>query len=134
LAHARRRIVGVWIFTGIVTVIATFAAISSYGAGGILYIPLAFAASWCFFWGWPSVWNWFRRQGFWIAGSWIVILIVIGLTFEVLITVAIAIGAFTGIKKYREARWVIANSNQLLAGLSDIPAQKMPGVQGDGTA
>jgi hypothetical protein len=131
LSHARHSIVGVWIFTGIATVIATCAAISSYGVGGIVYAPLAFAASWCFFWGWSTVWNWFRRQGFWVAGSWFVVLIVIGLAFELLILVAIAIGAFTGIKKYREARWVIANANRLLDGLSSIPAQEMPGTQGN---
>lgn len=137
LAHARRRTVGVWIFTGLVTAIATIAAFSSMsqnGVAAILYIPLAFAASWCFFWGWASVWNWFRRQGFWVAGSWFVVLIIIGLAFEVLIMIAIAIGAFTGIKKYREARWVIENANMLLDGLSGIPAPEKPGIQSGGAA
>jgi hypothetical protein len=137
IVRAQRSIVAVWVFTGIVTaisVIAAFGSISQVGIGAILYIPLAFAASWCLFWGWPSVWNWFRRQGFWVAGSWFVLLIVIGLAFEVLIMVAVVIGAFTGIKKYREAKWIIANANRLLTGLPDIPAQQMVGTQGGGTA
>jgi hypothetical protein len=130
IARSRRSVVGVWVFTGIVTAIAAIAAFGSIGtagAGAIFSILLAFALSWCLFWGWSPVWNWFRRQGFWIAGSWFVVLIVICLTFEILIMVAIGIGAFTGIKKYNEARRIVANGSQMIAELSGVP-----GVQGGG--
>lgn len=139
IARAHRSIVGVWVFTGVVTaiaVIAAFGSISQVGVAAILYIPLAFALSWCLFWGWVSVWNGFRRVfgGWGIFGTWLFLLIVLVLIFEILIGIAILLGAFTGIKKYNEAKRMVANGNQMLAGLSGMPIQQMSGTQGGGTA
>jgi len=85
-----------------------------------------FAAAWCFYWGWFPVWSWFRRQGFWIAGSWIVILIVIGLAFEVLVFVAVANGLFTGIQKYRKNKRLIALVNR--GWLNEFPGKYVPEI------
>ncbi len=126
-AEAHRRLTRTWVMTALVAIVGTIAAISSDGAVGILLIPVAFAGGWCFAWGWPSVWGWFRRHWFAVWGSWLFIVIVVCLFIEVLIFVALGIGLFTGIKRYREAKWVIANSNRLLAGLADIPVQPMAG-------
>ncbi len=51
-----------------------------------------------------------------------------------LVSIAILIGAFTGIKKYNEAKRVVANGNQMIAELYGTPIQQMPGTQGGGTA
>ncbi len=125
-ARAQRRIVGLWVFTGLATVIGAIAAISSTGPVGILLAPVIFAAAWCFYWGWFPVWSWFRRQGFWIAGSWIVILIVIGLAFEVLVFVAVANGLFTGIQKYRKNKRLIALVNR--GWLNEFPGKYVPEI------
>jgi hypothetical protein len=139
IARARRSIVGAWVFTGVVTAIATigaFGSISQLGAAAILYIPLAFAASWCLFWGWSPVWNGFRRAfaGWGCFGSWLFLLIVVVLISEILLGVSILLGAFTGIKKYNEARRIVANGDQMIAEISGMPVQQMPGIQGGGTA
>ena len=44
------------------------------------------------------------------------------------------VGAFTGIKKYNEAKRIVANGNQMIAELYATPMQQMPGTQGGGTA
>jgi hypothetical protein len=126
IAHARRSIVGVWVFTGVVTAVAAIAAFGSIaqsGAGAILYIPVAFALSWCLFWGWSPVWNGFRRTfaGWSIFGSWLFLLIVVVLLFEILVGVALLVGAFTGIQKYNQAKRIVANGNQMISELSGMP-------------
>ena len=58
IAHAQRSIVGVWIFTGVITAITSitaFGSIAQIGAVAILFIPLLFVVSWCLFWGWSPV-------------------------------------------------------------------------------
>jgi hypothetical protein len=132
VASANGRTVGVWVFTGIVTAITAFAAlgsISQRGAGAILFIPLAFAASWCLFWGWSPVWNGFRRTfaGWGCFGTWMFLLIIAAVISECLIAIAILLGAFTGIQKYNEARRIAANGKQMLAELAGAPVQPMPG-------
>ena len=139
IARAHRSVIGVWVFTGIITAIATIAAIGSIsqvGAAAIFYIPLAFAASWCLFWGWSPVWNGFRRvfAGWSCFGTWLFLLIVTVLIAEILVGIAMLVGAFTGIKKYNEAKRMVANGNQMIAELTGMPIQQMPGTQGGGTA
>ena len=139
IAHAKRTVVGVWVFTGVVTVIAAFAALASIsqtGGAAIFYIPLAFAASWCLFWGWSPVWNGFRRAfaGWGCFGTWFFLLIVAVLIAEILVSVAVFVGAFTGIKKYKEAKRFVANATQIVGGLSGMPIQPMPGTLSGGTA
>jgi hypothetical protein len=135
IAHAQRSITGVWIFTGVITVIAAFIAfgsISQSGATTLLFIPLAFAASWCLFWGWSPVWYGFRRifEGWGCAGSWFFMLLVTVFIAEILAGIAMLIGVFTGIQKYNEARRTVANGNQMIAELNAMPLQQMPGTQG----
>lgn len=139
VAHARRSVSGVWLFTGILTVIGAIAAFSSIaqsGAGALLYIPLVFAASWCLFWGWSPVWDGFRRlfAGWGCFGSWFFVLIVAVLVAEILVGIAILTGAFTGIQKYNQARRTIANGNQLLAELQGTLMAQGPGMQSGRTA
>jgi hypothetical protein len=43
------------------------------------------------------------------------------------------VGVFTGIKRYNEARRIVANGNQMIAELNGMPIQQMPGAQGGGT-
>ncbi len=133
IARANRSVVGVWVFTGIITAIAAigaFGSISQSGASAIFFIPLAFAFSWCLFWGWFTVWNGFRRTfgGWTIFGTWLFLLIVLVLLSEILLGVAILVGAVTGIKKYNEAKRIVANGNQMIAELSGMPIQQMPGT------
>lgn len=137
IARAHRSTVGVWIFTGIITalaVITAFGSISQSGAGAILYIPLAFAGSWCLFWGWSPVWNGFRRTfgGWGCFGTWFFLLIITVLIAEILVGIAMLVGAFTGIQKYNEARRIVANGNQMIAEIYARPMQQMPGTQGGG--
>ena len=145
-AKARRRITGLWVFTGAVTIIGVIAAISSDGAVGILLIPLIFAAAWCFYWGWLPFWSWVRGRGFSVsyvssggdpAGT-ILRLIVIGLLIEVLIFVIMGIGLFTGIQKFRRDRRTIALMNRgwlnLFPGKYVPGTGYVPGVQGGDTA
>lgn len=139
VAHARRSLTGVWIFTGTLTVIAAiaaFGAIAQSGAGSLLYIPLVFAASWCLFWGWSPIWNGFRRlfAGWGCFGSWLFVLIVTVLVAEILVGIAIVTGAFTGIQKYNSARRTVANGNQMIAELHGTFMEQRPGTQGGGTA
>ena len=119
-----------------IAVIAAFGSISQSGGGTILSIPLAFAGSWCLFWGWSPVWNGFRRTfgGWSIFGTWLFLLIVTVLISEILVGVAMLVGAFTGIKKYNEAKRTVANGNQMIAELSGMPIQQLPGTQGGSTA
>lgn len=132
VAHAQRSVVGAWVFTGVVTAIAAIVAIGSIsqGGGAILFIPLAFALSWCLFWGWPPVWNGFRTTfaGWGCFGTWFFLVIVTVLIFEILAGIAVLIGAFTGIQKYNEARRTVVNGNQMLAELSNMQIQQMPGT------
>jgi hypothetical protein len=139
ISRAQRSAVGVWIFTGVITAIAAivaFASISQSGAGAILFIPLAFAASWCLFWGWSPVWNGFRNTfaGWGCFGTWFFLVIVTVLIAEILVGIAMLVGAFTGIQKYIAARRTVANGNQMMAELQGMPMQQMPGTQGGGTA
>ncbi|GAC1365346.1 MAG: hypothetical protein NVS2B12_14360 [Ktedonobacteraceae bacterium] len=133
VARASGRAVGVWIFTGIVTVIAAFVTIgtvSQQGAGAILFIPLAFVGSWCLFWGWSPVWNGFRRTfaGWGCFGTWMFLLIVAAVISECLIAVAIVLGAFTGVQKYNEAKRVVANGKQALTELAGASMQPQGGA------
>ncbi len=126
VARAQRSIVGVWVFTGIITIIGTIAvlgSVSQTGAGGILLIPLIFAASWSLFWGWSPVWNGFRRAfaGWGCFGTWTFLLIVTVLIAEILVGIAILVGAFTGIQKYSEARRIVASGNRMIAGSNPMP-------------
>ena len=125
VAHAHRSIVGAWVFTGVCTAIAligAFGSIATAGAAAILFIPLAFALSWCLFWGWSPVWHGFRRifGGWTIFGTWLFLLIVAVLISETLVGIAMIVGAFTGIQKYREAKRIVANGNQMIAGVTGI--------------
>ena len=133
ITHAQSSIVGVWVFTGIVTTIALFIAfgsISQNGAAAILFIPLAFVASWCLFWGWLPVWNGFRKifAGWGCFGSWTFLLIIAAVTAEILVWIALLVGAFTGIQKYNEARQVVANGNRMIAALYATPIQPTSGT------
>jgi uncharacterized membrane protein len=128
----------VWIFTGVITIIAAIAAfgsISQAGAAAILSIPLAFATSWCLFWGWSPVWYGFRRifGGWGCFGTWFFLLIVAVVLAEILVGIAVIVGAFTGIKRYNDARRLVANGNQAIAELY-TSMQQMPGTQGGGSA
>ena len=137
VARARRSTTGVWIFTGIVTfvaAIAAFGSIAQVGAATLLFIPLAFGLSWCLFWGWPPVWNGFRRifAGWGCAGTWMFMLIITVLIAEILVGIAMLVGLFTGIQKYNEARRLVANGDSLLASLQGMPMQQISGNQGRG--
>lgn len=126
VARARRSTVTVWVFTGLITAVAAivaFGSISQVGGGILLYIPFAFAFSWCLFWGWMPVWNGFRNTfaGWGCAGSWAFVLIVTAVIFEILIGIAVIWGAVTGIQKYNQARRIVANGSQMLAGLTGTP-------------
>jgi hypothetical protein len=128
VARAQRSIVGVWVFTGIITligIIAVFGSISQSGAGGILLIPLIFAASWSLFWGWSPVWKGFRKAsaGWGCFGTWTFLLIVTAVIAEILVGIAILVGAFTGIQKYNEARRIVADGNRMLAESNPMPMQ-----------
>jgi hypothetical protein len=127
IPKARRRITGVWVFTALVTVVGTIAAISSGGVAGILLAPVVFAAAWCFYWGWPPVWGWFRSHWFAVWGSWLFIVIVVTLFFEILVFVALGIGLFTGIQKYRKNKSYIPFAEQRLAEMNAIIGQPMSG-------
>lgn len=132
---ARRRITGLWVFTGAVTIIGGIAAISSGGATGILLTPLIFAAAWCFYWGWLPFWGWVRGRGFGIsyvssgggdpAGT-IMRMIVFALLIEVLIFIIMGIGLFTGIQKFRRDRRTIALMNQ--GWLNLFPGKYVPNM------
>jgi hypothetical protein len=135
IARAKRNSVGVWIFTGIITFISAIGAIGSTAQGGaaaILLIPLAFAVSWCLYWGCMPVWNGFRRTfaGWGCFGTWMFLLIITALIAEILVGIAVLVGAFTGIKKYNEARRIAANGSQMLADLQAMPMQQWSGPQG----
>jgi len=132
-ARAQRRIVGLWIFTGVSTVIGAIAAISSDGAVGILLAPVIFAAAWCFYWGWLSVWGWVRGRGFSFVSvsssdgdpvGTIVRLMVIALLIEVVIFVVMVIGLFTGIQKYRKNKRLIALVKR--GWLNEFPGKYVP--------
>jgi hypothetical protein len=130
IGHAQRNTVMVWVFTGVITAIAAIAAfgsISQGGAGAILIIPLAFVGSWCLFWGWSPVWNGFRHAfaGWGCFGTWTFLLIITALIVELLVIAAVLVGAFTGIKKYNDAKHLVANGNQMIASLY-APMQQMP--------
>lgn len=134
IARAKRSTVTVWIFTGVITALVAFVAfgsISQGGGGALLAIPLAFAASWCLYWGWTPVWNGFRNTfaGWGCFGTWTFLLIVAAVTAEILIIISMLVGAFTGIQKYNEARRIVANGSQMIAELYSVPMQ-MPGNQG----
>jgi hypothetical protein len=133
IARARRSIVGVWIFTGIITALTAltaFGSLAQSGALSLLLIPLAFAASWCLFWGGSPVWNGFRNAfaGWGCFGTWYIVLAVALLISSILVGIALVVGAFTGIQKYISARRLLATGNQAIAALSGSP---MPtGLQG----
>ena len=138
VAQARRSLVVVWVFTGIFTAIAAliaFGSISQTGAGILIIIPFIFALSWCLFWGWMPVWNGFRRifGGWTIFGTWVFLLIVGVLISEILVGIAVLIGAFTGIQKYNQAKRIVANGSQMIAELSGTAIQR-PGTPSGGPA
>jgi hypothetical protein len=128
ITHARRRVIGAWIFTGILgSLFAIEAVVFSFippssgsqplGLAGLLLVPVAYFGSWSLFWGWGPTWSTFRRLvgGWGCFGSGIFILIVVALIFELLLFIALAVGAFTGIQRYLEDRRVLARAPALLA-------------------
>ena len=130
IAHAKRSIVGAWVFTGAITAVAAipvFALLSSGSSAAILFLPFFFAASWCLFWGWTPVWNGFRNTfaGWGCFGSWTFVLLITAIVSEILILIAMVVGAFTGIQKYNEARRTVARNGQLLAEMFGTPMQQM---------
>ena len=50
-------------------------------------------------------------------------MIVTVLISEILVGAAILVGAFTGIKKYSEARRIVANGSQMIAEAPGMPVQ-----------
>jgi hypothetical protein len=121
----------VWIFTGAVTLYAAITSVANNAGGAlILVIPLAFALSWCLFWGWMPVWRGFRGIfGGWgcIFGPAILLAIITVLVAGILVAIAIPIGAMTGIKKYTDARQLAANGTQMLATPHDMAKQHISG-------
>lgn len=127
IARARRSTIWVWIFTSAITFYAFITAVNNHAGGSIiLVVPLAFALSWCLFWGWTPVWREFRSMtGGWgcIFGPAIIISLITVLIAGVLIVIAIPIGAKTGFQKYTEARQIVANGPQMLANLRGSTVQ-----------
>ena len=116
IARARRSTVGVWIFTGAVTLCAAISSVANNAGGAIiLVVPLAFALSWCLFWGWMPVWKGFTRA---VGGCIIAPTILLCFGFVLLVGVAIVIGAGTGIQRYNDARRLVANGDQMLTALT----------------
>jgi hypothetical protein len=62
------------------------------------------------------------------------LLIVAAVLCEILVGIAMLVGAFTGIKKYNEARRIVANGDQMIAQLYGTSMSQMPGTQGGGIA
>lgn len=129
IARARRSTVGVWIFTGAVTLYAAISSVTNHAGGAIiLVIPLAFALSWCLFWGWMPVWKEFRKIfGGWgcIFGPAILLAIITVLLAGILVAIAIPVGAVTGIQKYNDARQLAAHGNQMLAALHGMTVRRI---------
>lgn len=127
IARNKRNTVGVWIFTGAVTLYAAITSIANDAGGAvILVIPLAFALSWCLFWGWMPVWKEFRKiLGGWgcIFGPAILVSIITVLVAGILVAIAIPIGAVTGIKKYTNARQLAAHGTQMQPVFHDMTVQ-----------
>ena len=129
IARARRSTVGVWIFTGAVTLCAAISSVANNAGGAIiLVVPLAFALSWCLFWGWMPVWKEFRKilggLGC-IFGPALLLAMIAVMVAGILVAIAIPIGAATGIKKYSDARQLAANGNQMLAALHGMNVQRI---------
>jgi hypothetical protein len=116
IAQAKRSTVGVWIFTGAVTLFAAITSVANNAGGAIiLVIPLAFALSWCLFWGWMQVWKGFTRT---VGGCIIGPAILLLFGFVLLVGIAILVGAVTGIQRYNDARRLVTDGDQMLAGLT----------------
>ncbi len=116
IARAKRSTVGVWIFTGAITLYAAISSVANQGGGTIiLVIPLAFALSWCLFWGWMPVWKGFTRT---VGGCIIGPAVLLLFGFVLLVGIAILVGAGTGIQRYNDARRLVANGDQMLAALT----------------
>lgn len=129
IARAKRSSVGVWIFTGAITLYAAITCVANQVGGAIiLVLPLAFALSWCLFWGWMPVWKEFRRMfgrvGC-IFGPAILLGIITALVAAILVAIAIPIGATTGFKKYADARQLAANGNQMLAAIHHMAVKRV---------
>jgi hypothetical protein len=116
ITRAQRSTVGVWIFTGAMTLFATITSVANHAGGEvILVIPLTFALSWCLFWGWMPVWKGFTRTvGGCIIGPTILLLS----GFVLLVGIAILVGAGTGIQRYNDARRLVADGDQMLTTLT----------------
>lgn len=132
IARAKRSSIGVWVFTGAITLYAVISAIYNNLTGTIilLVIPLAFALSWCLFWGWMPVWKEFRKITGGIGcifGPALLISLLTALVACILVAIAIPIGAMTGIKKYNDARQLVANGDQKLAALHHMAVQRSSG-------
>jgi hypothetical protein len=129
IARAKRSTVGVWIFTGAITLYAAISSVANQVGGTIiLVIPLAFALSWCLFWGWMPVWKEFRKiLGGWgcIFGPAIILAIIAVLFIGILVAIAIPIGAMTGIKKYKDARQLVTDGDKMLAALHGMTIQRI---------
>jgi hypothetical protein len=127
IEQARRSTGRVWIFTGVVTAIAAISAVAHPGTPVILVIPLAFALSWCLFWGWMPVWKGFTRTvGGCIIGPTILLLF----GFVLLAGIAILVGVGTGIQRYNDARQLVADGDQMLATLRHRHVQRISKNQG----
>jgi hypothetical protein len=123
IARAKRSSVGVWIFSGAITLYAAIYSIVHQAGGAIiLVVPLAFALSWCLFWGWMPVWKGFTRSvGGCIFGP--VILLIFG--FILLAGIAIVVGAGNGIQRYNNARRLVADGDQMLGALHGMNVQRI---------
>lgn len=115
ITRAKRSTVGVWIFTGAITLYAAISSVANHGGAIILVIPLAFALSWCLFWGWMPVWKGFTRT---VGGCIIGPAILLFFGFVLLVGIAIVFGAGTGIQRYNDARRLVADGDQMLAALT----------------
>lgn len=128
VALAKRRIIGAWVFTGVVgTLFAVEPAVFAFtppspgsqplGPAALLLVPVAYYGSWSLFWGWRPTWRTFRRllgDGG-CLGEGIVFLILFAVICEILLVAALLVGAFTGIQRYREDRLVLARGPVLRA-------------------
>ncbi|SRR6266571_6523346 len=123
IARAKRSTVGVWIFTGALTLFAAITSVANHAGGAvILVIPLTFALSWCLFWGWMPVWKGFTRA---VGGCIFGPAILLSLLFVLLAGIAILVGAGTGIQRYNNARRLVADGDQMLEALHGMTVQRI---------
>jgi hypothetical protein len=123
IAQYRRTLTAMKIFCALVTVVGAFISISAISSGAdfvvILIVPGAFLLSWCLYWGWSSAWHGFRRVlgGWGVFGSWMFILIVVILVWELVVMGAVLVGLFTGVQRYRTLLGFIEDGEGTLVAL-----------------